>query len=571
MIIRSFMRWCAASVGTALATSLLLAAPVAHADPGPITRDSGSLTLYKHEQTLDRNNVNKTQGNVINEIPKSEIHDGVLPGGIKYSENRQPAGKPLEGIEFTLRKVNLPVTDQTLGAVNEAIGQRQWTWDAAKNSVVFTGDKTYTTTDVGKKVTDKNGMVKWDNLPLGVYVALEGNDTKKPSNNIIGKADPFLVSIPYTTDNLGDGLPDDQLGQWIYDVVAYPKNSTSGIIKNIVEPGDTFGKTILFTVTVPIPYLTENESFREFVIRDTLDNRFVLDQSSDNPNDVLAMDPGRVGDSAGVFLVEADGIDDTGKPITGKFEDFNPDDSSSTDRGGGYYAVRAQRNSDGTTLVTMTIGNMQRLADNQGKFVMLGFTVNAVGVGDIPNTATVTINGHEIESNQVVSPWGQLTVHKTDTSKNGTSLAGADFEVYRSTVPDATVKTPFSTTTTEKLALTAENAGAAGQVTDHASLLTDAQGNASIKVLKPGIYYVKEIAAPKGFVLDSTPKVIEVKSGPSDQAKGVNWIQVVNDHQAGPALPLTGSQGQVALAASGITALLLAASTAFVARRRRMR
>lgn len=571
MIIRSFMRWCAASVGTALAASLLLAAPVAHADPGPITRDSGSLTLYKHEQTLDRNNVNKTQGNVINEIPKSEIHDGVLPGGTKYSENRQPAGKPLEGIEFTLRKVNLPVTDQTLGAVNEAIGQRQWTWDAAKNSVVFTGDKTYTTTDVGKKVTDKNGMVKWDNLPLGVYVALEGNDTKKPSNNIIGKADPFLVSIPYTTDNLGDGLPDDQLGQWIYDVVAYPKNSTGSIMKNFidftdqseaapdVEPGDsrlgdTFGKMIGFTLTVPIPYTTEGMSFTDFVISDELDARFSLHTDGDNAPTVFVMEPDSVGDH-GQWLGQAP-----------DFEFIHNGDKPD------YTLTTVKSDTESTVLtVSFTPEGLKKLWDYQGLDIMVMYFADAVGVGDIPNTATVTINGHEIESNQVVSPWGQLTVHKTDTSKNGTSLAGADFEVYRSTVPDATVKTPFSTTTTEKLALTAENAGATGQVTDHASLLTDAQGNASIKVLKPGIYYVKEIAAPKGFVLDSTPKVIEVKSGPSDQAKGVNWIQVVNDHQAGPALPLTGSQGQVALAASGITALLLAASTAFVARRRRTR
>ena len=69
-----------------------------------------------------------------------------------------------------------------------------------------------------EKKTDKNGMVQFTNLPVGLYLVME---TSKPAT-VTAPVAPFLVSIPMTrvTED-----PNAQK-QWLYDVVVYPKNST---------------------------------------------------------------------------------------------------------------------------------------------------------------------------------------------------------------------------------------------------------------------------------------------------------------------------------------------------------
>lgn len=518
----SSWRWVIGVMSVAVITGLGLATPAtAHAAPGPITRTEGSLTLHKHVQA-------------------SRDADATP---------RQPAGAPLAGVEFTLYTVTTNTTDQTLSAVNTAIANHQWTWDAARKTVTLSAGHTYqvtSTTPAGLKRTDSTGTIRWDRLPIGVYLVVEGRDTKTPSNNIVEQSAPFLVTIPYTGSTLNADVTPNQ---WVYDVVVYPKNATGSIHKAIQTVGDTTGHAVTFTLSVPIPYLPAGGSFREFTVSDEIDARFT----------VATTPPIRVG------VVTSTALDDAGRLRSGTAGRVSMLPA-------GNYQLTTGRVTAGRTSLVVTLNAAGRTAmtGNQGKLLVVIFTVDATGVGDIPNTSTVTINGHRIESNRVVSPWGQLTIHKMDTANTGTALPGATFELYRSTVANATVKTPFSTATTQKVALTASDGGAAGHVTSQGLLLTDQQGNASVKVLKPGIYYVKEVAAPKGYILNATPRVVEVKSGASVANTGVNWLNVVNDHQTGPQLPLTGSQGQVALSASGIAVLMVAAGMTLVARRRRV-
>ena len=66
--------------------------------------------------------------------------------------------------------------------------------------------------------TNPQGEVKFDNLDIGLYVVIE---TSKPAS-VTQAVKPFLVSIPMTrkgTVNKGE--------EWLYDVVVYPKNSTT--------------------------------------------------------------------------------------------------------------------------------------------------------------------------------------------------------------------------------------------------------------------------------------------------------------------------------------------------------
>lgn len=70
----------------------------------------------------------------------------------------------------------------------------------------------------GETQTDEKGVVKFDKLPIGLYVVIE---TYKPAS-VTQAVKPFLVSIPMTRK--GDVKKGEE---WLYDVVVYPKNSTT--------------------------------------------------------------------------------------------------------------------------------------------------------------------------------------------------------------------------------------------------------------------------------------------------------------------------------------------------------
>lgn len=70
----------------------------------------------------------------------------------------------------------------------------------------------------GETKTNEEGVVKFDNLEIGLYVVIE---TYKPAS-VTQAVKPFLVSIPMTRK--GDVKKGEE---WLYDVVVYPKNSTT--------------------------------------------------------------------------------------------------------------------------------------------------------------------------------------------------------------------------------------------------------------------------------------------------------------------------------------------------------
>lgn len=79
---------------------------------------------------------------------------------------------------------------------------------------------TATVTEVDSKTTDTSGVVKFEELHLGLYLVLE---TETP-DSVRTACEPFFVSVPMTkvsTDTNG-GLTD-----WLYDVHVFPKNSTA--------------------------------------------------------------------------------------------------------------------------------------------------------------------------------------------------------------------------------------------------------------------------------------------------------------------------------------------------------
>lgn len=123
------------------------------------------------------------------------------------------------------------------------------------NKNVLRDDVTYIK-KYDEKKTDKDGVVKFDKLPIGLYVVIE---TYKPAS-VTQAVKPFLVSIPMTRKG---GVKKGE--EWLYDVVVYPKNSTTtgnftlkkyGVIGN-----DKENATLLAGVKFKLEHLKDGVEF----------------------------------------------------------------------------------------------------------------------------------------------------------------------------------------------------------------------------------------------------------------------------------------------------------------------
>lgn len=108
----------------------------------------------------------------------------------------------------------------------------------------------------GETKTNAEGVVKFDNLEIGLYVVME---TYKPAS-VTQAVKPFLVSIPMTRK--GDVNKGEE---WLYDVVVYPKNSTTTGNFNLVKYGvignDKENATLLAGVKFKLEHLKDGVDF----------------------------------------------------------------------------------------------------------------------------------------------------------------------------------------------------------------------------------------------------------------------------------------------------------------------
>lgn len=108
----------------------------------------------------------------------------------------------------------------------------------------------------GETKTNAEGVVKFDNLEIGLYVVME---TSKPAS-VTQAVKPFLVSIPMTRK--GDVNKGEE---WLYDIVVYPKNSTTTGNFNLVKYGvignDRDNKTALEGVKFKLEHLKDGVDF----------------------------------------------------------------------------------------------------------------------------------------------------------------------------------------------------------------------------------------------------------------------------------------------------------------------
>lgn len=146
------------------------------------TSKKGSLTIYKYEH----------DGSVTQAAATGKSDGVTIPDG----------ATPLAGVEFSIWKID------DLDKYYKAEGIALPTVEDVKTKNMATGDALH------KSTTDENGKVYFGDLDLGIYYVKE---TAKPSQ-VTSNDVEFVVGIPMTTVDGAD---------WLYDVVVYPKNTTS--------------------------------------------------------------------------------------------------------------------------------------------------------------------------------------------------------------------------------------------------------------------------------------------------------------------------------------------------------
>ena len=185
----------------------------------------GSITIYKY------------------------LHSTELTGSVAGTGEQQTVpneATPLKDAGFTIYQVK---TADELVAYYEAAGKP----DAVTADSYFENGKSKTADNLiegiadkavkgkdGKteRKTDANGFVKFEDLNVGMYLVIE---TTTP-DSVVKPVDPFLVSIPMTRVQVGEQATGNQLKEWLYDVVVYPKNSSAKGDITLVKKGKTDGK-----------------------------------------------------------------------------------------------------------------------------------------------------------------------------------------------------------------------------------------------------------------------------------------------------------------------------------------
>lgn len=173
------------------------------------TQDTGSITIHKYEWNDD------TRGPATGEAEDA----GSLP-----SNDKGETPTPLAGATFTVYQVKNAEDLKKYYDGKDVAWPTSWEDyaepDTTTGGYKLKSDVTATVTEVDSKTTDTSGVVKFEELPLGLYLVLE---TETP-DSVRTACEPFFVSVPMTkvSDDTNGGLTD-----WLYDVHVFPKNSTA--------------------------------------------------------------------------------------------------------------------------------------------------------------------------------------------------------------------------------------------------------------------------------------------------------------------------------------------------------
>lgn len=201
--------------------------------------------------------------------------------------------KPAEGVGFTLYKVmdmqtlidyydgkyDNPVTVETY-LTDGKINEEKIVKGTDGQAIIINN------TDGHQKLTNKDGEVTFDKVPLGLYVAIE---TTKPAE-VTSAVDPFLISVPMTKVGKSGN---EAATEWLYDIHVYPKNqTTTGEItlekKGVVGGEDKSSATLLDGVKFMLEKQNASnaETWNKIENPNRTDGYFVTNEGGRNPGQV---------------------------------------------------------------------------------------------------------------------------------------------------------------------------------------------------------------------------------------------------------------------------------------------
>lgn len=247
------------------------------------TETEGSITIHKYEWNNTERGPATGEEEDKNHLPSKTVEGG---------EDEKPT--PLAGATFTVYQVKneteLKEYYDNYDGKNDVAWPISWK-DYAEPDTATGGYKLkdgVTATEFGSKTTDTSGVVKFEKLPLGLYLVLE---TKTP-DSVRTACEPFFVSVPMTkvSDDANGGLTD-----WLYDVHVFPKNSTA------------YGQAVLQKVGKQSGTDTEVTAMQDYKFK-------LYKKNDDGAWTQIVRKPANGVDNTGDFL---NGADETGVLTTG--------------------------------------------------------------------------------------------------------------------------------------------------------------------------------------------------------------------------------------------------------------
>lgn len=485
-------------------------------------------------------------GNIDESEPLSiVVHKHKQPADLGDSADGKPLAEapadPLQGVVFSAQKVQgIDLSDFAQWDDLEKL-----TYDAAADKAKI-DDASYALGVAVEETTKDDGTATFDGLERGVYLIKELRDTADPSNNITKMADPFFVVVPmpYVVD------ADEQAGtaavsEWLYEVHAYPKNAVTKVEKTVDDESAVVADDVVtWPVTTDVPHATKDgEKFETFAVRDSFDPRLTFD------SEYTWTDGEASGTGVKVF------VDTPSRTVL-------PESSYTVSKDG--QTVTVQLNAEG----------MDALEAARGGKITVVFPTKVIDYqtdgktdGVIPNKATSFFDdpnaedSPKYESDEPDTEWGKVTVKKYDAKSND-PLKDAYFGIFTS--EDAANAAVASADINDET--TPDSVGAV------AIIKTGNDGLAS-QILKEGEYWIKELKAPEGYVLDKTVKSFTINPV-ADEGEGAPAVvveanvDVPNTKQDVPNLPLTGASGQLLMMVGGLAIVLLGAGVGLVAYKR---
>lgn len=572
-------------LGTAVAVESDLD-PAPSSTPSSITQDTGSITIHKFTPT--------TSGNVEGKNNGTELAENTLTN---------LGAKPIKGVKFTIKQVKGLDIKTNEGWKN-----------AAKLSAAFKTSKTEATItgfdcSTGVKctlgnaqtiTTNGDGIAKASSLPVGFYLVQEANEpadkvtvkgeSETSASSLVG-SEPFIISVPLTDATTRN--------KWLYDVHAYPKNSTVGIHKDVKDsntPGagnSGTGSRISYVINTDIP--KNVKKLKQYVVLDPLDARLTYVDSADK---VVLLNEAGAPISAATLTKGTDynikakvysGVTSTTndpKPGTFVSVKFTPE---------GLAKLVKYRDDNQAVKVSWTLSaDLKKLSEADSKIPN-----QATVIPDIPNnpngnwdpdnpptTPPVTPPGNP--SNKVVSKYGKVVITKTGTDAE--KLNGATFKLYKcdsngnltsfdgtkltkqgSFYSDSDLNQNAISVNDKKEWVTGTDADGetekTGKIAVQGLQLNDFKNNSTEKAgqrseeWKRNHYYcLVETKAPQGYELLTQPIKFQLLQSDSSATKAVTVKDVPSN--GGFHLPVTGGQGIALLSTAG--GLLVAGSVIYL-------